>query len=476
MPMSKSKKIILFSIGGILVLLVLIAVTLRYFVDADAYKPRLQAAAAEALGMDVSIDGRLGIGFFPGMQLTMNDVHIRNQGKEFVVAKEVRLGMELMPLFQDEYRITNIALIHSSISIKQGADGKYNFEKPQAAGTKLPSVDLAEIVLSDATILYGDKQAGGGFEAGDCKLNLQHLLLVGGGTDIMKDVSFNAKLSCGKIQSKDYAVTDVKLSVKAKSGTFDFKLDTPGIFGGQGSGNLRAEYSGAEPVYHVRYSLQQFRIEELLKTQSPETIAEGPMDFSMDLTMQGRTAQEMKQSATGEAALRGENLTLNGHDLDLEFSQFESSQNFNLVDVGAYFFAGPVGLAVTKGYDFAKLLKGSGGVSHIPTFVSQWKVENGVMHAQDVAMATNRYRMALLGGLDIANARFVDVSLVLLDQKGCAVVEQKIKGPFEKPVVEQPNIFTSLAGPAIKLLKKGRKLLLGGECNVIYTGTVVSPR
>jgi AsmA protein len=83
--------------------------------------------------------------------------------------------------------------------------------------------------------------------------------------------------------------------------------------------------------------------------------------------------------------------------------------------------------------------------------------------------------MALLGGLDIANARFVDVTLALIDSKGCVEVKQKISGSFEKPVVEQPSVLKSLAGPAIKLLKKGRKLLPGGECEVIYTGTVVSP-
>jgi AsmA protein len=410
------------------------------------------------------------------MRLTMSDVHIRNLGKELVVAKEVRLGVELLPLFRNEFHITNIALIQSSISVELGADGKYNFEKPRAAGTKLPAVDLPEIDLSGATLLYSDRQAGGGFDARDCHLNLHHLLLVGGGTDIMKEVSFVAELRCGKIQAKAYAVTDLTLSANAKNGTFDFKSVKLGIFGGRGSGSMRADYSGADPHYQVSYSLQQFRIEELLKTQSSETIAAGVMDISMDLRLQGKTTQEMKQSATGEAALRGKNLTLNGHDLDLEFSRFESSQSFNLLDVGAYFFAGPVGLAVTKGYDFAKLLKGSGGVSPIPKFVSHWKVENGVMHAQDVAMATNKHRMALLGGLDIANARFVDVTLALLDQKGCAVVEQKIKGSFVKPVVEQPNVFTSLAGPAIKLLNKGRKLLPGGECEVIYTGTVAAPR
>lgn len=473
--MSKSKRIILLSIGGFAVLLVLVAVTMMYFVDANAYKPRLQAAASEVLGMEVSIGGRLGIGFFPGMMLTMNDVQIRNRGKGLVAAEKVRLGLELMPLLRNEYRITNISLIHPKVIIELGADGKYNFEKPQAAGATSPAVDLPKISLAGATLHYADKQTGGGFDAGDCNLELRHLLLAAGGTDIVKDISFAAELLCGKIKTQDNTVTDLKFSAIAKDGVFDFKTLSMGIFDGQGSGSMWADYSGTAPLYHVRFALPQFRVEEMLKTQSPEQIAAGRMDFSMNLTLQGKTAQEIKQSAKGEVTLRGENLTLHGHDLDLEFNRFQSSQNFNLVDVGAYFFAGPVGLALTKGYDFANVLKGAGGVSAIPMFNSQWKVESGVMYAQDVAMATNGHRMALLGGLDIANARFVDVTLALIDSKGCVEVKQKISGPFEKPVVEQPNIFRSLAGPAIKLLEKGRKLLPGGECEVIYTGTVVSP-
>jgi AsmA protein len=475
MAKSKSRKIILLSLGGFVALLVLVAVTMMYFVDANVYKPRLQAAASEALGMEVSVGGRLGIGFFPGMLLTMNDVHIRNQGKELVVAEKVRLGLDLLPLLHDEFRITQISLIHPKITIELGADGKYNFEKPQAAGATLPAANLAKISLSGATLGYTDKQSGGGFDAGDCSLDLRHLLLAGGGTDIMKDLSYTAELNCGEVRTKDYSVTDLKLTANAKNGVFDFKSITMKIFGGQGSGSVQADYSGAAPLYHVGFSLLQFRIEELLKTRSPNKIAEGAMDFSMKLSLQGKAVKEMEESASGEAGLRGENLTLNGHDLDLEFTRFETSQNFNLVDVGAYFFAGPVGLAVTKGYNFANVLKGSGGVSAIPAFVSHWKVERGVMYAQDVAMATNRHRMALLGGLDITNARFVDVTLALLDNKGCAVVRQKISGPFDKPLVEQPSILKSLAGPAIKLLKKGRNLLPGGECEVIYTGSVASP-
>jgi uncharacterized protein involved in outer membrane biogenesis len=474
--MSKSLKIILFAISGFVGLLVLVAVALLLFVDPNAYKPRFEAAASGALGMEVRVGGRLGIGLFPGLLVTLEDVHIRTRGVDIVSAKEVRLGIDLLPLIQKEVRIGKIALKNPSISIERDRDGKFNFETPQTVGT-LPALDLAKVSLSDGNILYADKKSGEGFEAGDCSLDVRRLLLSGGkSTDLIKNLSFTAELDCGEIRTKDFTVSDLKFSADGKNGVFDLKPVTMRVFSGQGSGSIRADFSGAVPLYHVRYSLPQFRIEEFFKTLSPQKVAEGSMNFSANLSMQGKTVNEMKQTANGEAALRGENLTLNGRNLDLEFSRFESSQNFNLVDVGAFFFAGPVGLAITKGYNFASIFQGSGGSSKIRTLASDWKVGHGVAQAQDVAMATNEHRIALRGGLDFVNGRFDDVTVALIDAEGCAKVRQKIRGPFQNPVVEKPNILKSLAGPALKLLKKGRKLFPGGECEVIYAGSVAPPK
>jgi hypothetical protein len=146
------------------------------------------------------------------------------------------------------------------------------------------------------------------------------------------------------------------------------------------------------------------------------------------------------------------------------------------VDVGAFFFAGPVGLAVTKGYNFASILQGSGGRSEIRTLVSDWKVERGVALSQDVAMATNENRVALQGGLDFVNERFDDVTVALINAKGCIRAQQKIHGPFKEPVVEKPSTLKSLTGPVVRLLEKVGKLFPGGECEVFYAGSVAPPK
>lgn len=467
--MPKSLKIILAAVSGFVGLLVVVVVALLLFVDAKAYKPKLEATASGALGMDVRIGDRLGIDFFPGLLVTLESVHIRNRGTDVASAKEARLGIDLLPLLQKEIRIGKIALKHPKISIERGRDGRFNFE----TGGSFPALDLAKVSLSDGTVLYADKQSGQGFEVGDCSLDVHRLRLSGGESpDLMENLFFTAQLACGEIRKNDFTVSDLKLSADGRNGVLNFKPVTMRVFGAQGSGSIQADFSGAVPLYHVRYSLPQFRIAEFFKTLSPQKVAEGLMDFSANLSVQGKTANEMKRTADGEMFLRGKNLTFDGIDLDREFSRFESSQNFNLVDVGAFFFAGPFGLAVTKGYNFASIFQGSGGHSEIRTLVSEWKVERGVAQAQDVAMATNENRIALQGALDFVNERFDDVTVALIDAKGCAKVRQKIRGPLRKPVVEKPSVLKSLTGPALNLVKKGRALFPDRECEVFYAGSV----
>jgi AsmA protein len=474
--MSRSLKVILFAVGGFVGLLVLVALALLLFVDANAYKPRLEAVASGALGMEVSVGGRLGFGLFPGMRVTLQDVTIRNRGKDLATVQQASLGIDLLPLLQKEIRIGKIALKHPVISIERDRNGKFNFEQPVVAGAVLPALDLARLTLSDAILVYTDNQSGQGFEAGDCNLDLRRLRLADGARpDLMKRLSFAAQLACGEIRKNDFTVSDLKFTASGKHGSFELKPVTMHFLGAQGSGSIQADFSGSVPRYHVRYALPQFRSEEFFKTLSPRKVAQGPMDFSAKLSMQGKTVNEMKQTADGEASLRGENLTLDGIDLDRVLSRIESSQNFNLVDVGAFFFAGPFGLAVTKGYDFASIFQGSEGRSEIRTLVSDWKVERGVAQARDVAMATNQNRIALHGGLDFVNERFDDVTMAIIDAKGCATVRQKISGSFQKPAVEKPNILMSLTGPARRLLKKGRNLFPGGECEVFYAGSVAPP-
>jgi AsmA protein len=233
----------------------------------------------------------------------------------------------------------------------------------------------------------------------------------------------------------------------------------------------------AIPVLHLDFSLARFRIEDFFRRLPPGKKVSGAMDFSTTLELRGLNRAELRRSATGTMSLSGTDLVLDGADLDSQFSHFEASQEFNLFDMTAFFLAGPVGVAVTKGYQFAGIAQAKGGRTPIRRVVSRWKVENGIARAVDVALATGTHRLALHGGLDFVDEEFDEVYVSLIDADGCSRARQRIRGPFAKPVVEKPDLLVSAAGPVLTLIAKARSLLPGvvAACEVVYAGAVAPP-
>ncbi len=473
----KALKISLFALGGLVGVLLLAALAVMLFVDLDAYKPRVEAAASNALGMNVSIEGGLRIGFIPGLHVTLENVRIRNRGTEIAFVEEAELAIQLLALLQQELRYGDITLNRARISIERGLDGRHNYEKSPEAKKTFHALHLQKISFPELIVAYTDKKSGASIEAKNCNGELSNMRHPGGAPFLMR-LSLTGQFACNEVREKERLATDLKFSVEATEGVFDFKPVTMRIYGGQGSGNLRMDRSVAVPVLHVSYSLSKFRIEDFFKRLPPGKSVSGLMDFTTSLSMRGRTRAELRQSANGEMSLSGNNLTLSGMNLDEQLSKYEASQNFNLFDMTAFLFAGPIGLAVTKGFEFSSLAQQAEGGTQIRTVVSKWKVEKGVAQAKDVALATSENRLALQGGLDFVNDEYAEVFVVLLDSNGCAKVRQRIRGPFSKPVVEKPSVLASLAGPALNLLSKARDLLpgSGGKCEVYYNGSVAPPK
>lgn len=475
--MSKSLKYILFAIGGFIGLLIFICVALFIFVDTSVYKPRLEKAASEALGMEVRIGGRLGIAFSSNLNLRLDDVHIRNREMDFASAKEARLEIDFLPLLHKEVRIRKIRLKNPRISLMRDRHGVFNFEKRRETQKTFLTLDVDRISLSDGTFLYGDEQSGEKIEMGNFNLDIRSMRLAGWNSkEFLKTLSFTAEFTSKNIRTRSLMFSDVKFTCKGKNGILSFNPVKMRLFGGQGSGHIEADFSDQLPRYSIHTSLSKFRIEEYFKTISNKKVADGLMDFSANLSLRGNTLKMITQSANGEVSLRGKNLTLYGSDLDQEFARYESSQNFNLVDVGAFFFVGPIGLVVTKGYNFASIFRGSDSSSSIGTLFSEWQVEHGIAQAGDVAMATKKNRIALKGRINFVDERFDDVTVALIDARGCARVRQIIHGSFQKPVVEKPNVLISVAGPVLNLIRRAGNIITNRKCELFYTGSVPAPQ
>jgi hypothetical protein len=472
--MRKSSKRILVTAAGLAGLVLLLAAALALRLGANA-KPRIEAIASDAVGMAVTVGARPTFSIRRGLHIVLTDVRARRCGADVASAGEVDLGVALLPLLHHEVRIEELRLSALQIGIEGDGDGAAHVDGGCPAGSNIPALAIASVVVSGGSIRYTHQPSGKYLEAIDCEAAVSGLNLAGGdGRTTLKNLALTAKVSCGQVRTHDLTASDVKFTVAGRDGIAD--LDPVGmrVLGGQGSGKVHADFTGAEPRYQVRYSLTQFRIEDFFRTLALTNVGRGSLDFTAALSLRGTGPDEWLRTLAGDASLRGVDLTLGIGDLDQKFARYESSQNFNLVDVGAVFFLGPIGLGVTKGFDFARILQGGAGNTTFQTLVSEWQLERGVAHAKDVAMATKKNRIALKGGLDFVSGRFADVTVALVDAHGCAQVRQRVSGPFLAPVVEQPSVLKSLTGPTRRLLGRVRTLL-GGKCEVFYAGSVAPP-
>jgi uncharacterized protein involved in outer membrane biogenesis len=474
--MSKPLKLTVYAAGAVLAIAVLAAVIMLLSWRGHA-KAQLEAAASDALGMQVKIDGPLVLKFFPRAAVTIEQVHIRSHAAELVAASEATLDIQLVSLLRRQVRIPRIEMRHVTLSVERGRDGRFNFAGSSPGASAIPDIESTDVLLTDLTFVYRNRREGTSVQAGACNVEASDLRITATkGADLMKNLSFSAKVSCEQIKTRVLPMTDVKFSAECGKGVLETKNVALRAFGGRGSAAVRADFAGAVPAYRLHGVLSKFRLEEFSKNFSQKKFGEGLMDFSTDLKMSGDDADAMIASSEGEASLHGSDLTLEVGDLDDELAHYKSTQRFNLVDLGAFVLAGPIGLAVTKGYDYAKVIDSSGGSSKVPTLISEWHVEHGVAQARDVAMSTKANRVALKGNLDFVNDSFQDVILAVLNGRGCATVEQKVHGSFSHPDVEKPNVLISLAGPALHLVRKASHALGGGHCEAFYTGSLPPPQ
>lgn len=473
-------------LGVLVALLVLAGVAILVLVDVNAHKPRIEAAVSDALGMEFRILGKVRLRLFPSASIALSDVRLRNRGADLAAAETLRVGVKLRPLLDRQVVITELALEKPVIRIEKGADGKFNYEtppRPAKPTEKEGEAHSAPLVVSTGSvsagkIVYVDRKAEGETSLDAIDLSVRDLTIPGApGVALPKGISFSGDLSVKEMKTKDLAVSDVRAKVTAGAGVYEIRPFTMKLFGGAGEGGIRVDLSRQKPDVHVKYVLARFRAEESLASISRKKSLSGPMTIVPDLSFRGNGAEEMKRTLSGGVSMRGDGLMLHGMEIDEILSKVDEAQKLNLADVGAFLLAGPLGSSAVKGYRYGGLYRSTAreGETRITRLVSNWTVRDGVADARDVAFSTGKNRIALKGKLDLVNGRFVDVTVAVLDGKGCAKLRQKISGPFADPRMDKTSVLQSFAEPILGLFERARKLIGPTSCEPFYTGTVQHP-
>src|SRR5258706_14961205 len=117
-------------IAIVVALLVLIALALPFLIDANQFRPRLEAALTQALAREVRLgDLKLSIlsGGVAAADLTIADDPAFSK-TPFIQAKSLKVGVELQPLiFSKKLNVTRVEIEGPEIDLIQSDTGTWNF-------------------------------------------------------------------------------------------------------------------------------------------------------------------------------------------------------------------------------------------------------------------------------------------------------------------------------------------------------------
>ena len=138
-------------LGILLALLLVIALALPFLIDADQFRPRLEAALTQGLGRQVNL-GDLKLSVLSGSVIA-SDLNIADDASfsrtPFIRAKSLKVGVELGALiFSKKLNVTGIAIDSPEIALVQSDAGVWNFA---SLGTKDPTKAAAATTSATAT-------------------------------------------------------------------------------------------------------------------------------------------------------------------------------------------------------------------------------------------------------------------------------------------------------------------------------------
>ena len=152
--------------AGVVALIIIAGIVTALLFNINSYKSKIETAVSEATGLDVRINGKMGLSFFP-FGVSARNIHVTSEGGELLSLESLKVGLKLTPLLKRRFEATSCELIKPFFTIVEDAEGKYNFESGKKKSTEGSGTafSLKHLTLSEGALSYLDKKTGERTEA-----------------------------------------------------------------------------------------------------------------------------------------------------------------------------------------------------------------------------------------------------------------------------------------------------------------------
>ncbi|WP_374307886.1 AsmA family protein [Dongia sp.] len=338
--------------GGILAVIIVLALVAPFFIDLNSYKGLIAEKAKEATGRDLVIDGDISLSLLPIPSVSVEGIKFGNaaEGSAANMAEidKVKVKVALMPLLSGKAEIKSIELVKPTIILEKLSDGKGNWEIAPAAdasaaapatgaegGSSNFDLSIEGASITDGTLVYRDLATASEQRVENLNVDLSLDSLqgpfkaTGGVTAIGMPLGFD--VAVGRLDPAQPMPINLTLKIEDAGATIGFS----------GSADLKAAETADQPIVTGKLTGKGDSVAKLMAVLSGGKAAEGPLaqPFALDGdVVAGKSAADLKNftaslgdmNAKGSVAAKmGEMTTV---DADLAIGRLDLDK---LMPVGA---------------------------------------------------------------------------------------------------------------------------------------------
>jgi AsmA protein len=172
---SRVTRFIVIGIGAVLALIVIVALCLPLFLNADSFRTRIEATLTKSLGRKVTI-GKLELSIWSGGLVATNATVADDPAfstQPFIQADSVKIGVELFPLIlHKQLRIRGFSLVSPKVQLLRAANGTWNYSTIGSAAAKptaqdedtkqtFPDLTVGHVTVENGRFTVGNQPSAG---------------------------------------------------------------------------------------------------------------------------------------------------------------------------------------------------------------------------------------------------------------------------------------------------------------------------
>ncbi len=196
--MGRLLKISLSILAAVVLLVIIAAIALPFFIDPNDFKPEIQTAVKENTGRNLTIKGDLELSVFPWLGVSTGELTLSNaaefSGNNFAQIKSSHVKVKLLPLLSKKLEVSRIELVGLDLYLAKNKQGLTNWddlvqskkEEKQAQQTDknkenrntnpLSALALGGISIEQAHIVWDDQQEDKYTEINDFNITTGELI------------------------------------------------------------------------------------------------------------------------------------------------------------------------------------------------------------------------------------------------------------------------------------------------------------